>query len=61
MEADAIIGLVKAIPAILQAAQQIRATLSASDQAALDAALAAAQATAGPQIDKAVIDLDAAS
>lgn len=61
MELATILGLLQAIPGILSAAQTIRADLSETDQAKLDAAIATARATALADIAKAESDLAAAA
>ncbi len=61
MEVELVLAALQAVPTIFAAASSIRATLSTTDQATLDAALATAQAAAQVDIAKAVTDLNAAS
>lgn len=55
------LGLIQGLPAMLSAINALRATLSANDQATIDAALAVAMSQAGIDIAKAESDLQAAS
>lgn len=56
-----ILSLLEQVPALIAAAQQIRDSLSQTDQAKLDAAIAAAQAAANADVTRLVADAKAAS
>lgn len=60
MTLTAILALLQAVPQIFAAAQAIKADLSTTDLATLNAAIAAAQASALADIAKAEADLKAA-
>lgn len=57
METAAILALLQAVPSIFALATQAKATMSLTDQAAVDAALDVAKAAALGHIAKAVGDL----
>lgn len=61
MTEAAILALIQAIPSVYAAIAQFKATASADSVAAVNAALAAAEADAQTTIMQAEVDLDAAS
>lgn len=61
MPAALLIQLLQLVPAGLQAAAEIRGSLSATDQATLDAAIDAIKANEAISFAKATSDLDAAA
>lgn len=61
MPLTAILALLNAVPSIFATAQALRADLSISDQATLDAAIETAKAGALAAVAQADADLDAAA